>query len=229
MSLDPDVIKVIAQIAWPVTVATLLLLFQKELKNILKEIADLISRIKNLELEYKGTKLTSLNAQKVLVEASEMVDKKEKLLESKNNTNLSDYENLELNPRLEKLGFETTPSNLSMTTYERFASEDQGAALMVIRRDLEVMMRNIGKTFGVIHENEAFHQFVDKLLKAEALDPEQGAVAKKLYAVCSSAAHGTIYAKPQMDHIFSIVKYLKVQFVSWLNFSFPEDQPKGNS
>lgn len=219
-------INALCHLVWPVFLSVWLAVFKKEISAVLSEVREIARRSSNFELQYKEAKLTMKDLSAEISEAASLASNEQKKMKVSDSAVRSDSGTL--NARIESLNMMTSPSNFDIDTYRTLAESDPGMALMTIRRDLDIMMTNIGRAYGVSRGEDSFVRFTRRLERAGALEPDQSALSEKLYRICSAAAHGTAISPSDVTQVLSITDFLLQSVLLWLDTHFPQqsnDEP----
>ena len=208
-----EIASLLEHLVWPITISGWLYAFRSQFKMLLEEVGGVLSKANQLQLEFKGARLSAIEVQKEIKEAQKIAEQ--------DSTSVTPID-IDINARLIKYGFQPVPDNLNFSLYDDLLDKDPTIVLMAIRRDLEIVTQNLGKAFGITKSNEPFHTYVDRLLRTGAIDHNQGMLIQRIYSVCSTAIHGLPITRVQAQEVLSIAQILKNQFINWLNLHFPD-------
>lgn len=200
----------ISSVMWPVTVFVILFLFKQE-------IGKLLTRAKKVELP-GGFSLETLEqdiqqARTLAVEVkTERKPEAQKFID-KIGTN---YET-EANKKMIELGLQPSPSGIDLSYYRKIAETDPRLALVGLRTDLEIMLKNLAKGFNVtLDYNEPTSKIISKLLAQSSITPTQYQFIMTLYRISNSAAHGATITEEQALEVLDIGEVLVKDYVAWL-------------
>lgn len=134
----------------------------------------------------------------------------------------------EANARMLNLGFQPSPSGLSLTYYRNLAEEDPNIALAGLRMEVEVLARNLAKGFKVeVKPRDSANTLLRKLHENGAVTIEQFQLAQKIVQLCNAAVHGKTVSREEAESVIDVAKVLADQYVAWLSWGFPDGwQPK---
>lgn len=221
MSIDPEFAKIIKELAWPLVCGCGLFMFKKQITGFIVEISSLVSRANNMELEYKGTKLSMAGVNKELQEVKSLVQNKE-------TTTNSPPVDFDINQKLKALGLQTVPTNFKISAYEDLSKIDPAAALMAIRRDLEIAMQNVATLSGIQRRSLSFKNFLNQLQRDGAIDLDQKLLADKMYDICTAAVHGAVVNESQLKQVLDAATFLRAQLINWVQLHLGRNAPPPN-
>lgn len=201
-------------IIWPVTILIIVFSFKTEIKK-------LLHKAKKIELP-GGFAFETIEQE--IVEAKELsveVQKERKPeIQKIINEATSSFET-NANERMIELGLKPSPSGLDIDYYRKIANTDPRLALIGLRADLEIMLKNISIGFNISNkENDSVDKIISRLLDNGAITIRQYELINKLFKICNSAAHGTIITKSDALEILDIGEILVKDYVAWLYWGF---------
>jgi hypothetical protein len=225
--MDHEIIELTKALAWPTAISFWLYTFKPELTSILKNVGSLVGKAKSLDVSHGGTTLSIKEVEQELKEAVKIAEKETR------NTSLAastitgvKAESPDLNKRLTSLGMQTSPSNFEIDYYRSLGDKDVALAMSALRRDLEIILNNICRAYGLVRGRINTVAFTRKLGEEGALDEDQASLIIKLYNITSSVIHGETLSVEQKEMVFEIAQFLQKQFVMWLNMHFPNVSTK---
>ena len=181
----------VSSIIWPLTVFIILFIFKQEIKK-------LLTRTKKLELP--GGFSIEIMAQEIQQGkdlANEVKSERNPEVQEIINRVGTNYET-EANLKMIELGLQTSPSGLDLTYYKNIAEADPRLALVGLRSDLEIILKNLAKGFNLlINEREPIIKIISKLLDQGSITSIQFQYIMTLYGLSNSAAHGALITKNQ--------------------------------
>ena len=129
----------------------------------------------------------------------------------------------EANERMTELGLRPSPSGLDMQFYRELADRDPNIALAGLRIDLEIMIKNLAKGWGIsVDIYEPISKIVRKLSETDSISQDQTRLLDIVLGVCNQAAHGVSIERDQADKIINIAEILATQYIFWLSWGFED-------
>lgn len=222
MEIAKIILEYIQALIWPSIVVFLALSFKKEL-------AALLGRIKSAKLPGGVSFDLNEKIQEVKVLSNEVQETvSAKLEEHKGKPTIP---LTEANARLIQLGFQPSPSGMDMNYYLQFASQDPNLALAGLRIDIDILVRNLAKGFGVPVDikQSSTGQILRKLLDSEAIYTSQYELAAKILNVCNQAVHGTPITYDQARSVIQSTEALVADYIAWMSWGFDDNwEPQNN-
>jgi hypothetical protein len=204
----------IGTIIWPIVALIIALIFKKELKKLfdkakkvelpggfsIETVGEEISKAKELAKEIKTERRP---------EVQTIIDLAEKNSESK------------ANKRMFELGLETSPSGLDLNYYKRIADTDKRLALVGLRVDFEMMLKNLAKGFKIeLNDKDPVSKIISKLLNKGAITTRQYEFINTVFRITNAAAHGAPISKEQVYEVLEIGQVLVDDYIAWLDWGF---------
>lgn len=204
----------IGTIIWPVTTFTIVLIYREA-------ILKLINRAKKVELP-GGLSLETVGEE--IKQAKELA----KEVKQERKPEIQDYINkggakleTQANKRMIELGLSPSPSGLNMDYYKSIADSDPRLALVGLRIDLELMIRNLALGFNVkIEPKEPNPKIISKLFQANKISSQQYEFINSVLKIANAAAHGAFFTREQVYEVLEIGQVLVDDYVAWLDWGF---------
>lgn len=209
-------VDLIDAIAWPATVLVIVLLFRKQIEDLLRRFkrADLPGGV---SVEAFPEEVREAKALLVRVQEEEEEKKKERNMQGPS------IPLNEVNARMMNLGLSPSPTGLELSHYRIIAERDPNLALAGMRMEVETMLKNLAKGFNVtIRDRDGVSVIVRKLKDQGAITSHQAELLTKLIRLGNSAVHGQKVTEPQVDDLLDVATVLRDQYVSWLGWGFPD-------
>ncbi|MDB5133987.1 MAG: hypothetical protein JWP37_590 [Mucilaginibacter sp.] len=204
----------IGTIAWPIIVLIVVCYFKKEIKKLL---------IRAKKLEFPGG-FSIETVEQDITQAKELsteVEKERKPEIQKIIDNASPSSETEANKRMIQVGLIPSPSGLSIEYYRRIADTDPRLALIGLRSDLEIMVKNLAKGFEVsFGDKDSAALIISKLLNSGSISTRQYELINTLFKICNSAALGVLITKEQAMEVLNIGEILVKDYIAWLKWGF---------
>jgi hypothetical protein len=196
-------------IVWPFVI--IIVLF-----SLRKPIISFISHINEAELP-GGIILKSIPKE---IEKAENI--KERVSEESNKSKPDLVKSkIDANEEMKKHGLELSPSNLKIEYYYDLVEKNPNLALVGLRIDLEIMIRNLAKGFHLYQiSNQPTQPLIEKLLNRGAITTNQFKLMKIILNICNAAAHGQEITKAQAIEVLEIAPVLISDYISWLKWGF---------
>lgn len=204
----------IGTIIWPLTIFIIVLIYRNA-------ILKLINRAKkvefpgwlSLETVEEDIKQAKELAEEIKVErepqVQQYIDKGGIQLDS------------QANKRMIEVGLTPSPSGLNLSYYKDIADADPRFALIGLRMDFELMLRNLAKGYKIpTEEKEPVSRVISKLLKEGSITSRQYEFINTVFKISSSAAHGADISKRQVYEVIDIGQVLVDDYLAWLNWGF---------
>ena len=222
MDIAKIILEYIQALIWPSIVVFLALSFKNET-------AALLGRIKSAKLPGGVSFDLNEKIQEVKVlsnEVQETVSAKQEEHKGKPTIPLT-----EANARLIQLGLQPSPSGMDMSYYLQFANQDPNLALAGLRIDLEILVRNLAKGFGVPIDTKrsSTGQILRNLLDSEAIYTNQYELAAKILNVCNQAVHGTPITYDQARSVIQSTEVLVADYIAWMSWGFDDNWEHQNN
>jgi len=215
MEIAKLVLEYFKVLAWPITVIGILIGFRKHISN-------LFERTKKLELP--GGISLEVFEQKIqeAKELAKKVENEERKAPSDSSKEIKQISTeTEANKRMIDLGLKPSPSGLQINYYYSLAETDPRLALAGLRMDLELMLKNLAKGFGVeIFDRESISKLNRKLLDKGAITNNQYQLINKLLQIANEGIHGIEITEAQANEVFDIMEILIDDYISWLSWGF---------
>jgi hypothetical protein len=127
----------------------------------------------------------------------------------------------EANKRMIQVGLIPSPSGLNIEYYRKITDTDPGLALIDLRSDLEITLKNLAQGFKVsIADKDSTELINSKLLSSRAITAHQYELINILFRICDSAAHGIKTTKEQAREVLNIGERLAKDYIAWLQWGF---------
>lgn len=125
------------------------------------------------------------------------------------------------NKRMIELGLTPSPSGLNLDYYRSLADSDPRLALVGLRIDFELMLKNLARGFGVqIPDNAPTSKVISNLLSEGALTTRQYEFVGTIFKIANSAAHGADISREQAYEVLEIGQVLLDDYIAWLEWGF---------
>lgn len=209
-------VELIDAIAWPTTVLAVILLFRKQIEEVLRRFkrADFPGGV---SVEAFPEEVREARALLTRVQEEEEEKKKER------NVQGPSIPLNEVNARMMNLGLSPSPTGLELSHYRIIAERDPNLALAGMRMEVETMLKNLAKGFDVtIGNRDGVSVIVHRLKDQGVITSHQAELLAKLIRLCNSAVHGQKVTEPQVDDLLDVATVLRDQYVSWLGWGFPD-------
>lgn len=204
----------VGTIIWPITTFIIVLIYRKAIHR-------LIDRARRIELP-GGLSLDAIEDN--IKEAKELAT--EIKIERKPDVqNLLDNESVRLeseaNRKMIENGLRPSPSGLNLSYYKDIASTDPRLALVGLRIDFELMLRNLAKGFKIqLEEKEPISKVISKMLNSGAITIKQYEFINVIFRISNSAAHGSEISRRQVYEVLEIGQVLVDDYLAWLDWGF---------
>lgn len=197
---------------WPITLVVLVLMFKKRISNFL-------SRVKKADLP-GGVSLETFSEE--LDQAKSLSHQVAEAPQTRKAENKGPVIPLtEANARMMRLGLIPSPSGLEFSRYRELAQSDPNLALAGLRIELENMLKNLGKGFGVnLSSRYSVSIMLDKLLEHGAVTSNQAQLARSVIRLANAAVHGVPISQQQAEELLDVATVLRDQYVKWLSWGF---------
>ena len=213
MEIAKLVLEFVKALAWPITVAALVLLFRVPIRFILQRLrkAELPGGV-SIDFQEEIQAVKRLSAQ---VEAQPVPADRPKT---------PAFPVTEANARMLSVGLRPSASGLDLSYYRDIANTDPNLALAGLRIELEVMANNVAKGFGVeVRKNESLNSLISRLFETGAITREQRDLMRKILNICNQAVHGRTVSKKEAEEVLDAASVILEQYLSWLSWGFPGD------
>ena len=216
MEMAKIILQYIQALIWPGIVVFIAILFKND-------ISALLGRIKSAKLPGGVSFDLNEKIQEVKVlsnEVQETVSAKQEEHKGKPTIPLT-----EANARLIQLGLQPSPSGIDMSYYLQFAHQDPNLALAGLRIDIDILVRNLAKGFGLSIDSKrsSTRQILKMLLDTEAIYKSQYELAAKILNVCNQAVHGTPITYDQARSVIKSTEALVADYIDWMSWGFDDD------
>jgi hypothetical protein len=122
------------------------------------------------------------------------------------------------------LRLKPTSSGLDMTYYREIAQSDPTLALAGLRIELEIILNNVAVGFKVEQKRaEPVGSLLKRLSTKGAITSEQMDLARKIFAICNLAIHGTAVTQEQAVEVIDLADVLAKDFLAWLSWGFDDN------
>lgn len=204
----------IGTIIWPVTAFVIILIYREAILR-------LINRAKKVELP-GGLSLETMEEDIKQAKELAIEIKTERKPEVQEFLNRSEAKSdSEANKRMIQLGLTPSPSGLNLSYYKNIADTDSRLALVGLRVDFELMLRNLAKGFKIpLEVKEPISRIISKLLKEGAITTRQYEFINAIFKISNSAAHGALISKEQVYEVLDIGQVLIDDYIAWLDWGF---------
>jgi hypothetical protein len=128
------------------------------------------------------------------------------------------------NARMIELGLQPSPSGLELGYYRSLIEQDPNIAMAGLRMELEILGRNLAKTFNVELSNrrDSATTIYRKLQERGAITARQFELVQTIVKLCNAAIHGQRVTREQAESILDMARVLSDQYLSWLSWGFPD-------
>lgn len=209
-------IELIDAIAWPFTVLAIVLLYRKQIKEILRRFKR-VDFPGGVSVEAFPEEIREAKALLTRVQEEEEENKK------KRNVQGPSIPLNEVNARMMNLGLSPSPTGLEFSHYQIIAERDPNLALAGMRMEVETMLKNLAKGFDVtVGNRDGVSVIVRKLQDQGAITQHQAELLTKIIRLGNSAVHGQKVTELQVDDLLDVATVLRDQYVAWLGWGFPE-------
>lgn len=207
----------IGAIIWPVIVIILVSFFKIQIQEFL-------TKAKKVELPGGFSVEIENDIQQAKELASEIkIDRKpeiEKFIEEKGVRFQSDA-----NMKMLQLGLTPSPSGLNLNYYKSISETDPRLAIVGLRSDLEIMLRNLAKGFDIlVKEKDSAAKVVSLLYEKGAITSKQFEFMNTLFRIGNAAAHGIQITREQTIEVLEIAEVLVKDYIAWLYWGFPTQE-----
>ncbi len=204
----------ISKLVWPIIVVIFVFVFRKEIRK-------LVDKAKKLELP-GGISIETVTEE--ISKAQELAEeiKSERKPEIQTIINQSSPETeTKANKRMIELGLEASPSGLDLDYYKRIAEIDLRLAMVGLRIDFEMMLRNLAKGFQIdVQEKESISKTISNLFAKGAITSRQYEFINTIFKISNAAAHGAEITKEQVFKVLEIGQVLVDDYIAWLDWGF---------
>jgi hypothetical protein len=138
----------------------------------------------------------------------------------------------EANSRLIKLGLRPSPSGMDMNYYLDIASQDPNLALAGLRIDVDILVRNLAKGFGIPVDDKrnSTVRILKKLLEDNCIYQSQYELAVKVLSLCNQAIHGSPMTYEQAQSVIVSAEALVDDYIAWMSWGFDDNwQPQNGN
>ena len=219
MKLAELILEYLKVIIWPSLILGIVLIFRKQIDSRIKDLqkADLPGGVSfSFRAEIQ-------EAEKLSVQVS--AEPSPPQAEGVKNIPLT-----EANLRMLKLGLQPSPSGLNVDYYRDLAIIDPNLALAGLRLEIDVLARNLAKSFKVpITPQDSGEQLVRKLRDSGAVTKQQARLISKILPLANAGVHGSVVMRDEANQIINIAKVLVDQYISWLSWGFDDDRSPGRT
>ncbi|MDQ3021585.1 MAG: hypothetical protein M3R36_13605 [Bacteroidota bacterium] len=201
----------IGTIGWPIIIVILALVFKREFKSFLE---------KATKVELPGGFSINKEIEKARELATEIESERKPetktIIESE-----SKKSETAANKKMIELGLISSPSGLDINYYKKIADTDPKLALIILRIDFELMLRNLAKVFNIPNsENDSISKIISKLLKEGKITKNQSDFINTVFRISNAAAYGAPITKDQAFQVLEIAQVLIDDYVAWLDWGF---------
>jgi hypothetical protein len=206
----------IGTIIWPITSLIIILIYRKAILRLvdrarkielpggiaLEAVEEDIEQAKELAIEIKSDRNP---------EVQNLIDKEGDKLES------------EANVKMIQRGLMPSPSGLNLDYYRDLAQSDPRLALVGLRIDFELMLKNLAKGFKIpIEEKIPVFKIISKLFNEGVITNKQYEFINAIFRISNSAAHGAEISLKQVYEVLDIGQVLVDDYLAWLDWGFNE-------
>jgi hypothetical protein len=204
----------IGTIIWPIVILIIAIIFKKDIKK-------LVDKAKKLELP-GGISIETvgedINKAKEL--AQEIKTERKPEIQSIIDLAEKNFDSM-ANKRMLELRLDTSPSGLNLNYYKKIADTDKRLALVGLRVDFEMMLKNLAKGFKIdISEKESVNKIISKLLNKGAITTRQYEFINTVFRITNAATHGATISKDQVYEVLEIGQVLIDDYIAWLDWGF---------
>jgi hypothetical protein len=210
------ILEFIGTIIWPITIFIIVLIYRE---SILK----LINRVKKVELP-GGVSLETVEED--IKQAKELAaeiktERKPEIQQFIDKVGIK--VDSETNKRMIQLGLTPSPSGLNLSYYKNIADTEPRLALVGLRSDFELMLKNLAKGFKIqVDSKKPISKIISKLFKEGAITTRQYEFINTIFKISNIAAHGALITKEQVYEVLDIGQVLVDDYIAWLDWGFRE-------
>ena len=206
----------IGLLIWPITVIIIIMIFKKEIRK-------LVDKAKKLELP-GGFSIETVNDEIIKAKELAVEIKTERKTEVQNIIDHYDIQNdSKANKRMIELGLDISPSGLDLNYYKKIADTDKRLALVGLRIDFEMMLKNLAKGSKIeTKERESLNNIISKLLTHGKITRRQFDFINSIFKITNAAAHGAQISIEQVYEVLEIGQVLVDDYIAWLDWGFPD-------
>lgn len=210
MEIARLVLEYVKALAWPVTAFVMALMFRRQIRAIL-------ARIKKVALPGGG----SLDLEDEIRETTELATRIEANPRPKHPDEPAVLPLTEANSRMIELGLKPVPSGLDMDYYKGIAERDPTLALAGLRIELEILLRNLAKGFGLERPGyQSPSQLLRSLRNASSITSDQYELGQQILSLANKAIHGQTVSRKEAEQIIEASKALTDDYLAWLSWGF---------
>jgi hypothetical protein len=212
MELANLVLEYLRVLVWPILVVVLVVLLRHRL-------VQLLARLTQASLP-GGVDLSFSQEAREAVSLSDLVESKPKENSRRDTPGIP---LTEANARMLNLGLRPSPSGLDLSYYRDLADQDPNIALAGLRMEIETIMQNVAKGFGLASRpKEPASRTIRRLLDAGHITPQQARLADSVLQLCNKAVHGIHVSREEANWVIDASKALRDDYLNWLSWGFPD-------
>jgi len=126
------------------------------------------------------------------------------------------------NKRMLELGLTASPSGLDINYYKKIADSDPRLALIGLRTDFEMMLKNLAKGFKIPnYEKDSVARINSKLLIDGKITKKQSEFITIVFRISIATVHRAYISKDEAFQVLEIAQVLIDDYIAWLNWGFP--------
>jgi hypothetical protein len=208
------ILEFIGTIIWPITILIIVHRFSNEIKKLIVN-AKKVELPGGFSLETIEHDITQAKELSIEVKKERNPETQKKIEEAN-----SSFET-EANKRMIEIGLKPSPSGLDINYYRNITNYDPRLAVVGLRADLEIMLKNLAKGFNVtINDYDSAKIIISKLFDKGAITTKQFQLLNTLFRIGNLAVHGAPITKDQVLEILDIATVLVKDYVAWLYWGF---------
>ncbi len=213
-SLLKIILDFMGTVAWPLTVLIIVFIYRESILR-------LINRAKKVDLPGGFTVETMDEEIKQAKDLAVEIKTERKPLRQEFINKVPKKSESELNKRMIELGLTPSPSGLDLNYYKIIADADPRLALIGLRSDFELMLRNLAKGFKIqVDSKEPVSKIISKLFEKGAITSKQYEFITTIFKISNSAAHGASISKEQAYEVLDVGRVLIDDYIAWLDWGF---------
>jgi hypothetical protein len=201
--------KFAAVFAWPVLIIALVLIFRDK-------VAHLVENVKNLHFPGGSVEFRDEAVQLSIDAKAPDPEKKERPAVAQ------PIATDDLNAAQVARGLQPTPSRLDLNYFRELVTRDPNLALAALRVEVEIVIQNLAKGFGVaIDSSGSASQSLRSLHQAGAITNNQLGTARKILDLTNRAIHGEKVDATTALAVIDATGPLLSDYKAWLSWGFP--------
>ena len=201
-------------IIWPVATLTIVLIYRKAILR-------LIDRARKLELP-GGLALETVDEEIKQAKELAVEIKSERRPEVKKAIKESiPIKDNEINQKMIERKLTPSPSGLNLSYYKNIAETDPRLALVGLRIDFELMLKNLARGFKIDFDSrDSALQIISRLFRQGAITEKQYEFMVTIFKIGNAAAHGADISKSQALEVLDLGQVLVDDYIAWMDWGF---------